>query len=387
MLSPVFVSLLAVLLSWPTVAIEQKQKNIGLTKTQEPDPTITASVKSIFSSFSRDEDRTFDPKSASGCCNSTCALGLCNGIYPFDTTPPPDAARTATASPAIATESCCSAGCPDGFCRGFERFRHWWPIGCVGRGCAVPTGQRWNHLPPHLHPGSRCEGRDCSPGVHQSDSPITTIFADAVSGAVDAVKPTDTAASSPKAANKEPTLQFHSAELAGQDQDTLPIIVENNAKEPVTLLADIDLALTENYISSGMLSALGLSSTSSRLSPIAKEDQRAAALGTPAFHVTPHAKISLNLLAGPKVALNQFADVAFNVFDLPSIHERAGVPWEPEVFLGVVFLREASALRLVDGFSGHPALKGLSVVVRDIPGTDTNSARNQSEQKPAKDEL
>ncbi|OQV07247.1 hypothetical protein CLAIMM_11706 [Cladophialophora immunda] len=256
MLLPMFLPLIALLLSSPAHATEQQQKTVGLTKTQEPNPTITASVKSIFSSFSRDESLTFDPKSASGCCDPTCALGLCNGIYPFDTTSAPDPARTATAPPAIVTEACCSAGCPDGYCRGFERWRHWWPIGCVGRDCAVPTGQRWRHWPAGHRPSFRCKGRDCPPGTGQSDSTIISIFQDADSGAIRGVKPTDTPSPNPQAAESDPTPQFHAAELAGQDQDTLPIIVENSAKEPVTLLADIDLALTENYISSGMLSAL-----------------------------------------------------------------------------------------------------------------------------------
>ncbi|OAP61955.1 hypothetical protein AYL99_04158 [Fonsecaea erecta] len=372
MLLPVFLPLFALLLSSLANATEQPQKTLKPTKTQEPNPTITASVKSIFSSLSGDEGTTFDPKLATGCCGPTCALGLCNGIYPFDTTPPADAARTATASPASVTETCCSAGCPDGFCRGFERWKHWWPIACVGRHCAVPTGQRWAHWPPaRPHPGQFCVGRNCGPGSSQSDSIITSIFREADLGAIHDVKPTGTPSPNANVAESDLTdftEQFHAAELAGQDQDTLPIIVENNAKEPVTLLADIDLALIENYISSGMLSALGIPSASSAISPIAKKDQRPAALGTPAFKVTPAAKITLSLLAGPQGALKQFPDIEFNVFDMPPVSERGGVPWEPEVFLGLDFLREASALRLVDEFAGHAALDGLPVLVRDIKG-------------------
>ncbi|KIW99081.1 uncharacterized protein Z519_00744 [Cladophialophora bantiana CBS 173.52] len=177
--------------------------------------------------------------------------------------------------------------------------------------------------------------------------------------------------SNAEAAEGDTAQRFHAAELAGRDQDTLPIIVENTAKEPITLLADIDLALAENYISSRMLSALGISPTASELTPIAKKDRRPAALATPAFKVTPEAKITLNLLTQAETALKQFADVEFNVFDLPPISERGGVPWEPEAFLGVVSLREASALRLVDGFVGHAALEGLPVLVRNMTRTDS----------------
>ncbi|KIX98317.1 uncharacterized protein Z520_05618 [Fonsecaea multimorphosa CBS 102226] len=389
MFFPVFLPLIALLLSSPINATEQPQKTLVATQTQEPNPTITASVKSIFSSLSGDQSTTFDAKSFSGCCDPTCALGLCNGIYPFDTTPPPDAARTGTASPAIATETCCSAGCPDGFCRGFERWRHGWPIAaCVGRSCAVPTGQRWSHWTAidRAEPVVTCVGRTCFPGTN---GPFMTIFKAADSGASHTAKPTDTPSPNANAAETDPTRQFYAAELAGQDQDTLPIIVENNAKEPVTLLADIDLALIENYISSGMLSALGISPTSSELSPIAKEDQRPAALGTPAFKVTPESKITLNLLVGPAGQLKQFADVEFNVFDLPPVSERGGVPWEPEAFLGLTFLREASALRLTDGFAGHAALEGLPVLVRDIQGAPVveDSDSKEVENGRRKDEL
>ncbi|EXJ76243.1 uncharacterized protein A1O5_00751 [Cladophialophora psammophila CBS 110553] len=399
MIFPVFIPLLALVLSSSTNAAEQEQKALRPTKTQEPNPTIVASVKSIFSSFSSPESTTFDPKSATGCCGPTCALGLCNGIYPFDTTPPPDAARTATSSSSVVTEACCTAGCPDGFCRGFERWRHWWPIGCVGRDCSVPTGQRWTHWQPAVQtsgssgraqprPTGECTGRDCPPGSSNNDGTLTTIFARAASTAIDDVKPTASPLSNAEAAEGDAARWFHAAELAGRDQDTLPIIVENTAKEPITLLADIDLALAENYISSGMLSALGISPTASELTPIAKKDRRPAALGTPAFKVTPEATITLNLLAGPKAALKQFADVEFNVFDLPPISERGGVPWEPEVFLGVVFLREASALRLVDGFVGHAALEGLPVLVRNMTGTDSaGGERKEGGEGWEKDEL
>jgi hypothetical protein len=181
------------------------------------------------------------------------------------------------------------------------------------------------------------------------------------------------------------TKEFHAVELAGFDQDTLPIIVTNATGEPVTLLAGIDLNLTENYISSGMLTALGLSSP--RVVNIAKPDQKAAALGAEALKVTPYAKVSLDFLTGAQAVLKHFTDVEFDVFELSSYPE-GHVVWQPDVYLGVAFLTDALALRLADGFAGSPAIEGLPVLVRSLEGYQVGEGAKQDTQEGwEKDEL
>lgn len=85
----------------------------------------------------------------------------------------------------------------------------------------------------------------------------------------------------------------------------------------------------------------------------------------------------MDLLTGPKDALKQFANVEFNIFDLPSPFKGHNVMWEAEVFLGVNFLRNAGALRLADGFAGNGALEGLSVLVREIKGYNFSSSAGE----------
>jgi hypothetical protein len=170
--------------------------------------------------------------------------------------------------------------------------------------------------------------------------------------------------------------------------------VSGISEEPVTLLADIDLTLTENYISSGILKALGVSSTSPhphQVLAIAEADRRIAALGTPALKVTPHANVSLDFLAGPKDALKEFADVKFNVFDLPPPSKEGTVVWQPEVLLGVAFLRDAAALRLAEDFAGNSAFEGVPVLVRGMKGYEFSLApeklADEKREERKKDEL
>ncbi|ETI19285.1 hypothetical protein G647_09117 [Cladophialophora carrionii CBS 160.54] len=124
----------------------------------------------------------------------------------------------------------------------------------------------------------------------------------------------------------------------------------------------------ENYISSGMLEALGVSHTSSQsrqLLAIAKPDQRIAALGIPAFRAIRHAN-------RPTDALKQFANVSFNVFGLPPPPQDGTVVWQSEVFLGVAFQRDAAALRLAEDFAGNPALEGVPVLASAMKGYEFN---------------
>lgn len=361
MIVPKLVPLFALLLASTSAAGAQQEALKG-TKTQEPNPTITASIKSIFSSLSGHHSAA-DANSESACCYASCALGLCNDFYTPGPTAPPDAAHTITAAPSTITkEACCTARCDDGFC---HDEKHFWPHGpfpmndgCGDRDCPTLTsGQAWKTWWP-----SGCKARFCGAPTGKKLGTMTSIYPTNATEAHHGAKPTGES-------TVDPAEAFHTFEMAGQDQDTIPIILENNSGEPVTLLADIDLALTENYISSGMLHALGISSTSSRqLVSIAKPDQRVAAIGNQAFKVTPNAKITFDILTGPSSALKQFANVEFNVFDVATPPKGGSMPWEPELFLGVKFLRDADALRLSEDFAGNAALEGLPVLVRSMEG-------------------
>lgn len=181
----------------------------------------------------------------------------------------------------------------------------------------------------------------------------------------------------------ELTTYFHTGELAGQNQDVLPVVVETRSKDPVTLLADVDLALTENYISSFFVAALNLTSSTT---PLPKTPgQQPVALGIDAFLVTPHSSIALTLLAGPTQALKTYPDVRFNVFDLP-VDQLKG-KWEPEVFLGVTFLRQARALALATDFAAQGAVPGVPLLARDVVVSDAGGAVAAAVDGPVRDEL
>jgi len=260
-------------------------------------------------------------------------------------------------------------------------------MGCIGRGCLAPTGGINGPLmPPDGGEPARCVGRSCSAPTGRT-VPLTTIFPTEPTGTWHASQSTGTPPPVPTGPDS-PAQIYHAAELTGNDQDTLPIIVEDNSNEPFTLLADIDLSLTENYISSGILAALELVK-SSRVVDIPKKNQRVAALGNPAFEVTSHARITLDLLTGPDNGLKQFADVEFNVFDLPVPAKGENTTWKAEVFLGMKFLRDAGALRLTDAFGGHGAVTGLPVLVRRMDGDELGSDQKEmvDDEARAKDEL
>ncbi|EXJ53833.1 hypothetical protein A1O7_09169 [Cladophialophora yegresii CBS 114405] len=236
--------------------------------------------------------------------------------------------------------------------------------GCIDRSdCTIATHERgttWRE--------DGCGGRFCGAPTGQALEPLITIYPTLTRATHHGAKSTHVSSIS-TIAGEDRAEAYHALELAGNDQDTLPIIVSGVSGEPVTALADIGLTLMENYASSGMLEALGVSSTSSHTDQwqaIAKPDQRVAALGRPVFRVTPHANVSLNLLAGPKDASKQFASVNFNVFDLPSPSQDGTFVWQPEVFLGVAFLRDATASRLAEDFAGNPAPEGVAVLARGM---------------------
>lgn len=170
----------------------------------------------------------------------------------------------------------------------------------------------------------------------------------------------------------ELTAYFHTSELAGMNQDVLPIVVESRSKAPVTLLADIDLALTENYMSSFFLEALNLSDSTTALPP-STPPQEPVRLGIDGYPVTPHSTITLTFLAGPPQALKTFQAVPFNVFDMPGVEVLKG-KWQPEVFLGVTFLRQAMALTLAQDFAGQGAVAGIPLLARDVVVSDAGLA-------------
>lgn len=159
---------------------------------------------------------------------------------------------------------------------------------------------------------------------------------------------------------------FHANDFSGANQDTLPIIVQDHSGNPVSLIADINLDVADNYISQALVAKLGLASSTVSLS---SQKQQVVTLGeaNDTFSVTPHATISLNLLAGPAAALKKFGDVEFRVFDLPTPKAKGdGISWEPELFLGVRFLRAVGALGLTADFAGNGVVDGVPVLVRDL---------------------
>ncbi|KAJ9644874.1 uncharacterized protein PV06_04459 [Exophiala oligosperma] len=78
------------------------------------------------------------------------------------------------------------------------------------------------------------------------------------------------------------TVIYHSSELAGTDQDTLPIIVRNAPGDPVTVLGDVFLSDMRNYMSSDLVGALGLSRQATPISTTdVSREQDHLTLGTP----------------------------------------------------------------------------------------------------------
>ncbi|KAK5046417.1 hypothetical protein LTR84_008220 [Exophiala bonariae] len=379
------------------------------------DPKSTASIKSIFSSFETTHpsgNARIKPEAVTACCGEGCAIGLCNGrvansnptlaAFNEGTQVRLDLAPTATA--------CCSRSCPDGHCRQHDAVPVYHPGGVQG---GFPGRPGRPGLPGPLFPGrpeSSCHGgcgRECgiacpcvcariiatSITVDRASltaTTTTTITGKAPStattqGSAPVVKEADSASGSQQL-DFELTAYFHTSELAGQNQDVLPIVVETQAKEPVTLLADIDLALSENYMSSFFVAALNLSSATTPLPATGEQaQQQPVALGVDAFLVTPYASLALTLLAGPTDALKTYPDVRFNVFDLP-VDDLRG-KWEPEVFLGVTFLRQARALALAKDFAGQGAVAGVPLLARDVVVSDAAGAGAGAAERVVRDEL
>lgn len=364
------------------------------------DPEATASIKSIFNSFSSPHIK---PEPVTACCGEGCAIGLCNG-RPADGIDKPTAriaASEATTTAASSLESaCCSRSCPDGHCRLDDTVPTYTPDGVSGVFPGRPG------LPSPFFPGrpnSSCPGgcgRECGiscpcvcarviltsvyfdPEARSTTTTITgsarptttaTAMAEAANEAKAAAKDAEAEESVADAAGSsaeldfELTAYFHTTELAGLNQDVIPIVVETASKDPVTLLADIDLALMENYISSFFVQSLNLTSSLTAI-PKTKPPQETVALGIDGYLARPHSTIKLNLLAGPSQTLKKFQDVPFNVFDLP-LNQLKG-KWEPELFLGVTFLRKAGALTLTKDFAGQAAVSGIPLFARDVVVSD-----------------
>jgi hypothetical protein len=192
--------------------------------------------------------------------------------------------------------------------------------------------------------------------------------------------PTGTADNSNSDSGSDFLTQFHARELTGQNQDTLPMIVENGNHDPTTLIADIDLALTESYISGDMLSVLGLVDNTTKTgltTSIPTKDRQQVALGIDGYLVTPTGRIELDILIGSVEALRHFRGVVFNVFEFPE----TGGTWQPEVFLGVDFLRRAGALRLAEGFAGNGVVEGVPVLVREVGVVDEKVEKRKEEER------
>jgi len=381
------------------------------------DPKATTSLKSIFNSFT---SAPIKLQPVTACCGDGCAIGLCNGRPASAGKPTAKiAASEATATVAFSLDSaCCARSCPDGHCRLDDTVPIYTPAG-VGNFPGGRPGGRPGLPAPHFpgRPDSVCPGdcgRECGlscpcvcarailtsvpfdPAARSTTTTITgtaratatataTAEAEAEAEAV-AEKPVAAAAGSTADLDFELTTFFHTTELAGQNQDVLPIVVETASNDPVTLLADIDLALMENYISSFFIKSLNLTSSLTAI-PETTPPQDAVALGVDGYLATPHSIIKLNLLAGPAQKLKRFQDVLFNVYDLPE--DALKGKWEPELFLGVTFLRRASALTLTKDFAGQAAVSGIPLLARDVVVSDAgwDAAVAGTKDRDVKDEL
>lgn len=404
----VLISTIAVLLTTAALRVQAVDQVPLQDGSGNLDPKATSSIKSIFDSFSPPSggNARLKPDAVTACCGEGCPIGLCNGRAADSFKPSTGAAAAGTATtPTAAADSslrvldfaptataCCSRSCPDGHCRLNDAVPTYTPGGVSG---SFPGRPGRPGLPDPLFPGrpdSGCPGgcgRECgiscpcvcakmvmtSISVAQEVATTTTTTITGSPAATAKESPVKAAAKDAEAAGAgksseqldyELTAYFHTTELAGLNQDVIPVVVETQSKDPVTLLADIDLALMENYISSFFVQSLNLSSSLTALPK--KPAQPAVALGVDGFLVTPHSTIKLNLLAGPAKALKKFPDVAFNVFDLP-VAELKG-KWEPELFLGVTFLRQARALTLTKDFAGQGAVPGVPVLARDVVVSD-----------------
>ncbi|KEF54408.1 uncharacterized protein A1O9_09574 [Exophiala aquamarina CBS 119918] len=385
------------------------------------DPKATASIQSIFKSFTNPH---IAPEAVTACCGEGCAIGLCNG-RPADSVDKPTARVAASDVTTTAVlrldRACCSRSCPDGHCRLDDTVPTYTPGGMRGSFPGRPGGRPG--LPAPFFPGrpdSDCPGdcgRECGiscpcvcarkiftsvhidPAATSTTTTITgsvraTAAAEANDAKAAAAKDAEaeesvaTAAGSSTELDFELTAYFHTTELAGLNQDVIPVVVETASKDPVTLLADIDLALMENYISSFFIQSLNLTSALTAI-PKTTPRQEAVALGIDGYLASPHSTIKLDLLAGPSQKLKKFHDVSFKVFDLP--FDQLKGKWEPELFLGVTFLRQASALTLTKDFAGQAAVGGIPLLARDVvvsdAGWDGAAVAGKEGNHAVKDEL
>ncbi|KAK4946604.1 hypothetical protein LTR10_014456 [Elasticomyces elasticus] len=338
MTNPSYMVLLFVFLFWSCLADAQSQQPLGATDAS--DPSSTDSIKSIFSSFSGQGSLSYTLASPTGCCESTCALGFCNGF----TIPGP----IATGSPSQTT----AAPAP-----GITDHR-----GPHPSGRSIPVPDVCSGRPSSINPCA-CGGCGFKTTTLMSTYPAHHTGAGILASASSIV--------SPKASESDYNLVqvFNTNDFSGSNHDTLPIIVQDGTQNPVSLIADIDLDVLDNYISTALVEQLGLSSLTATLpTPQQQEVSLGEANNTPT--VTPHAKITLNFLAGQAAALKKFAGVEFSVFDLPTVAKGTPDQWEPELFLGVRFLRAVGALGLTAEFAGNGVVDGVPVLVRDMSFVD-----------------
>lgn len=277
-----------------------------------------------------------------GCCNGH------NALPPWFGTETALVHGSKTDEP-FATSTCCDHTCSDGLCR-FESL--------------VPTPQP-DQGGPTQDLRATISTNCGQPGGCQQE--MTIIFpVPTAPGGIPITEAKPTAAPQRPNDSTDVTEKYYARDLAGQNQDSLPIIVEDSQQDPLTLLATLDLALTENYIASSVIHALGLSS---KLTPIPAKSQHQVALGVDAVLVRPNYHITINLLAGSEN--RRFPGVVFSVFDPPHIHDD---PVEPDVLLGVNFLRQAQALTLVKEYIGKGALEGLPVLVPVVAAVEKDDA-------------
>ena len=210
--------------------------------------------------------------------------------------------------------------------------------------------------------------------MRQGESPATATERSAAS------KSTATAANLAKQSGEEPEPTIYLAQeivdsINGRNQDVLPIILQNGStdsaiaralgagkKELRTVLANVDLKLSENYITRRLLKHLG------RLDdavPYPKGLQADVAVVSRDLHqVNINATIVVDLVAGARDddTRRLFRNVRFGVFgreDDDVVNADVG-----EAILGSKLLREMNAVTIFPGFKDevHEGIKILEKV-------------------------
>ncbi|KAI1609915.1 hypothetical protein EDD36DRAFT_59867 [Exophiala viscosa] len=360
--NPSNMALLSLVLFWICLTDAQAQQPLSPKGTTNP--SSTDSIKSIFSSFNDQGSLSYTLAAPTRCCDASCALGFCNGF----TIPAPIAAG----SPSQLT----AASAP-----GITAFRGHHPAGRPG----IPI--------PDVCSGSSVNPCVCDPMCRIRTTTFMSAYPKHHATPTATTIPDSTSSiAEPKPSEYDLVQAFHANDFSGSNQDTLPIIVQDSVRNPVSLIADIDLDVLDNYISTALIDKLGLFSS---IVTLPTSQQKVVTLGEAnnTFTVTPHATLMLNFLAGQTDALKKFADVDFNVFDLSDAKATAGGSAntsKPELFLGVRFLRAIGALSLTPEFAGNGVVDGVPVLVRDMSfvddqGRDIDVERNLIVKKRVED--